>query len=373
MKISKLIKFLATSLVMVTQLAFLPTAQADRIKDISNIAGQRPNQLVGYGLVVGLDGTGDLTTQTPFTLQSVTAMLSALGVTIPPGQSQTQLRNVAAVMVTAELPALGRPGQQMDVTVSAMGNSRSLKGGTLLMTPLRAADGQVYAQAQGSLVVSGAGATTQNARVSINHLSAGRIPSGALIERSTPTAAPSEFVQIDLKSSDFSLMQRTADAIVRRFGRGTVMPLDARSLNVRVPTEPMSRIAFMAELQELDVRTVPDSAKVVLNSRTGSVVMNQSVKLAPFAVAHGNLSIRVNQAPNVSQPGPFSGGRTAITSNDTITIDQGKGGLSYSAGSASLENVVRALNMLGASPQDLMAILQAMKASGALKADLEVI
>lgn len=373
MKTSKLVQSLLALVVVAMQLAILPAAQAERIKEISNIAGQRPNQLVGYGLVVGLDGTGDLTTQTPFTLQSVTAMLSALGVTIPPGQSQTQLRNVAAVMVTAELPALARPGQQIDVTVSAMGNSRSLKGGTLLMTPLRAADGQVYAQAQGSMVVSGAGASTQNTRVSINHLSAGRIPSGALVERATPSVAPSEFVQIDLKNSDFTLMQRTADAIVRRFGRGTVMPLDARSLNVRVPTDPMSRIAFLSELQELDVKTVPDAAKVVLNSRTGSVVMNQSVKLAPFAVAHGSLSIKVDQTPNVSQPGPFSNGRTAVTTTDTITIDQGKGALTYSTGGASLENVVRALNMLGATPQDLIAILQAMKASGALKADLEVI
>lgn len=373
MRTAKFIKALLVIFALAAQLVVVPAVQAERIKEISNIAGQRPNQLVGYGLVVGLDGTGDLTTQTPFTLQSVTAMLSALGVTIPPGQSQTQLRNVAAVMVTAELPALARPGQQIDVTVSAMGNSRSLKGGTLLMTPLRAADGQVYAQAQGSMVVSGAGAATQNSRVSINHLSAGRIPSGALIERSTPTVAPSEFVQLDLKSSDFTLMQRTADAIVRRFGRGTVMPLDARSLNVQVPTDPMSRIAFLSELQELEVRTVPDAAKVVLNSRTGSVVINQAVRLAPFAIAHGSLSIKVNQTPNVSQPAPFSNGRTTVTTTDSITIDQGKGGLTYSTGGASLETVVRALNMLGATPQDLIAILQAMKASGALKADLEVI
>ncbi|NCA08736.1 MAG: flagellar biosynthesis protein FlgI, partial [Burkholderiaceae bacterium] len=209
------------------------TAFADRIKDFADIAGQRPNQLVGYGLVVGLDGTGDQTTQTPFTLQSVLQMIGVLGVTLPLTGTQAQLRNTAAVMVTAEFPPLSKPGQQIDVTVSSLGNATSLKGGTLVMTPLKAADGQVYAQAQGNLVIGGARAAAGGAQTSVNHLSAGRIPSGAIIERAVPALLVDEFVQLDLRRADFSLMQRTAEAIGRRFGLGTAIPIDARALNVR--------------------------------------------------------------------------------------------------------------------------------------------
>ena len=348
---------------------------ADRIKDFADIAGQRSNQLVGYGLVVGLDGTGDQTTQTPFTLQSVLQMIGVLGVTIPQGGGQTQLRNTAAVMVTADFPALARPGQQIDVTVSSIGNATSLKGGTLVMTPLKAADGQVYAQGQGNIVIGGSRAATGGAATSINHLNAGRIPAGGLIERAVPSLLADEFIQIDLRRADFALMQKTAEAIGRRFGLGTALPIDARSLNVRVPVEPLQRTAFMATLQDLDVQMVPGPARVILNSRSGSVVMNQSVRLSASAVAHGNLTVKIEQSPTVSQPLPFSRGQTAIASQDTATIsDSGKENSLISVPSgASLDQVVKALNMMGATPQDLISILQSLKSAGALRAELEVI
>ena len=363
------------ALVMLCIGGFSTHCFADRIKDFADIAGQRSNQLVGYGLVVGLDGTGDQTTQTPFTLQSVLQMIGVLGVTIPQGGGQTQLRNTAAVMVTADFPALARPGQQIDVTVSSIGNATSLKGGTLVMTPLKAADGQVYAQGQGNIVIGGSRAATGGAATSINHLNAGRIPAGGLIERAVPSLLADEFIQIDLRRADFALMQKTAEAIGRRFGLGTALPIDARSLNVRVPVEPLQRTAFMAALQDLDVQMVPGPARVILNSRSGSVVMNQSVKLSASAVAHGNLTVKIEQSPTVSQPLPFSRGQTAIASQDTATIsDSGKENslISVPAG-ASLDQVVKALNMLGATPQDLISILQSLKSAGALRAELEVI
>jgi flagellar P-ring protein precursor FlgI len=370
------IRSVAKSLIVVMAFgSFAMPVQADRIKDIADIAGQRPNQLVGYGLVVGLDGTGDQTTQTPFTLQSVMQMIGVLGITLPQTGTQAQLRNTAAVMVTAEFPSLARPGQQIDVTVSSLGNATSLKGGTLVMTPLKAADGQVYAQGQGNVVIGGARAATGGAATSVNHLSAGRIPSGGIIEKAVPSLLVDEFVQLDLRRSDFSLMQKTAEAIGRRFGLGTALPIDARSLNVRVPTEPLKRTAFMAELQELDVAPVSGPARVILNSRSGSVVMNQAVKLSPSAVAHGNLTVRINQTPTTSQPLPFSRGNTTVTTTDTATIsNDGKPDSLISVPSgASLDQVVKALNMLGATPQDLIAILQSLRAAGALRAELEVI
>ena len=362
-------------LIALIGVVFSSASYADRIKDIADVAGQRPNQLVGYGLVVGLDGTGDQTTQTPFTLQSVLQMIGVLGITIPPTGTQAQLRNTAAVMVTAEFPALARPGQQIDITVSSLGNATSLKGGTLVMTPLKAADGQVYAQAQGSLVIGGARASTGGASTSVNHLSAGRIPAGGIIERAVPQLLADEFVQLDLRRADFALMQNTTEAIGRRFGLGTALPIDARSLNVRVPLKPLKRTAFMAALQDLDVAAVSGPARVILNSRTGSVVMNQAVKLSPSAVAHGNLTVKVSQTPTISQPLPFSRGQTTIATQDTASIkDDGKeDSLIAIPGGAALDQVVRALNMLGATPQDLISILQSLKAAGALRAEVEVI
>ena len=376
-----LINFKRSSLLMLTallitgQFLFLSQAAAQqRIKEIAAVAGERSNQLIGYGLVVGLDGSGDQTTQSPFTLQSTLAMLQSLGVAIPPGVS-AQTRNIAAVMVTSELPALARPGQKIDLTISSIGNAKSLRGGTLLMTPLRGADGQIYALAQGSIFVGGAGASAGGSSATVNHLSVGRITGGGLIERALPTQAVGEFVQLDLYQSDYSLMRRVAEAIAKRFGAGVVLPQDARTMRVAVPVDPLTRIAFMSDLENLTVTGGGDRAKVVVNARTGSVVMNQAVKLLPSAVAHGNLSVKIQSEASVSQPEPFSRGQTAVTNDAQVQIEQGgvEGGLVRVPPGATLDDVVRALNILGAKPADLMAILQALKASGALQADLEVI
>jgi flagellar P-ring protein precursor FlgI len=364
-----------TALLMTGQFLFLSQAAAQqRIKEIAAVAGERSNQLIGYGLVVGLDGSGDQTTQSPFTLQSTLAMLQSLGVAIPPGVS-AQTRNIAAVMVTSELPALARPGQKIDLTISSIGNAKSLRGGTLLMTPLRGADGQIYALAQGSIFVGGAGASAGGSSATVNHLSVGRITGGGLIERALPTQAVGEFVQLDLYQSDYSLMRRVAEAIAKRFGAGVALPQDARTMRVAVPTDPLTRIAFMSDLENLTVTGGGDRAKVVVNARTGSVVMNQAVKLLPSAVAHGNLSVKIQSEASVSQPEPFSRGQTAVTNDAQVQIEQGgvEGGLVRVPPGATLDDVVRALNILGAKPADLMAILQALKASGALQADLEVI
>jgi flagellar P-ring protein precursor FlgI len=364
-----------TALLMTGQFLFLSQATAQqRIKEIASVAGERPNQLIGYGLVVGLDGSGDQTTQSPFTLQSTLAMLQSLGVAIPPGVS-AQTRNIAAVMVTSELPALARPGQKVDLTISSIGNAKSLRGGTLLMTPLRGADGQIYALAQGSIFVGGAGASAGGSSATVNHLSVGRITGGGLIERALPAQAVGEFVQLDLYQSDYSLMRRVAEAIAKRFGAGVALPQDARSMRVAVPADPLTRIAFMSDLENLTVAGGGDRAKVVVNARTGSVVLNQAVKLLPSAVAHGNLSVKIQNETSVSQPEPFSRGQTAVTNDAQVQIEQGgvEGGLVRVPPGATLDDVVRALNILGAKPADLMAILQALKASGALQADLEVI
>ncbi|MFN5792627.1 MAG: flagellar basal body P-ring protein FlgI [Burkholderiales bacterium] len=364
-----------TALLMTGQFLFLSQAAAQqRIKEIAAVAGERSNQLIGYGLVVGLDGSGDQTTQSPFTLQSTLAMLQSLGVAIPPGVS-AQTRNIAAVMVTSELPALARPGQKIDLTISSIGNAKSLRGGTLLMTPLRGADGQIYALAQGSIFVGGAGASAGGSSATVNHLSVGRITGGGLIERALPTQAVGEFVQLDLYQSDYSLMRRVAEAIAKRFGAGVALPQDARTMRVAVPVDPLTRIAFMSDLENLTVTGGADRAKVVVNARTGSVVMNQAVKLLPSAVAHGNLSVKIQSEASVSQPEPFSRGQTAVTNDAQVQIEQGgvEGGLVRVPPGATLDDVVRALNILGAKPADLMAILQALKASGALQADLEVI
>jgi len=364
-----------TALLMTGQFLFLsPAAAQQRIKEIAAVAGERSNQLIGYGLVVGLDGSGDQTTQSPFTLQSTLAMLQSLGVAIPPGVS-AQTRNIAAVMVTSELPALARPGQKIDLTISSIGNAKSLRGGTLLMTPLRGADGQIYALAQGSIFVGGAGASAGGSSATINHLSVGRITGGGLIERALPTQAVGEFVQLDLYQSDYSLMRRVAEAIAKRFGAGVALPQDARTMRVAVPVDPLTRIAFMSDLENLTVTGGGDRAKVVVNARTGSVVMNQAVKLLPSAVAHGNLSVKIQSEASVSQPEPISRGQTAVTNDAQVQIEQGgvEGGLVRVPPGATLDDVVRALNILGAKPADLMAILQALKASGALQADLEVI
>lgn len=359
---------------MVITLAMLGSVHAERLKEMATIAGERSNQLVGYGLVVGLDGSGDTVGQAPFTGQSIVTMLSALGVAVPPNVN-IQPRNVAAVMVTAELPAMARPGQAMDVTVSSIGNARSIRGGTLLMTPLRAANGQVYGQAQGSVSVGGVGVTTRRASTTIGQQSSGRIPAGGLVEQAAPEGSSGPLLQLHFKRADYAQTQRAMEEITRLLGPQSVLPMDAGTVNVRVPEDPVQRMATLAQLLEIDVPRVADPAKVVINARTGAIVMNQSVRLSPSAVTYGTLTIRVQSTNAVIQPpGGTLMGRPELQRNDAIAVEQGAAGnLIRVEQSASLDDIVRALNRLGATPQELMGILQAMKAAGALHADLEII
>ena len=368
---------LLAALVLALGLGVQP-ASAERIKELASVQGVRSNQLIGYGLVVGLDGSGDQSTQAPFTVQSMQSMLSQLGIVLPPGITP-QLKNSAAVMVTAQLPAYAQPGQLIDITVSSLGNAKSLRGGTLLLTPLRGADGQIYGMAQGNIVVGGAGAAAGGSKVTINHLSAGRVPGGATVERAVPNRIlEGEFIHLELDRTDFSTAQRVADAVNARFGQlvpgGAVAhALDPRVIRVRLPEDPGRRVGFMAELELIDVSAGPEVAKVIINARTGSVVMNQAVSLESSAVAHGNLSVTISSTPMVSQPNPFAQGSTVVADNSDITIRQEGGALMELPGSARLSDVVKALNTLGASAQDLIAILQALKAAGSLKAELEII
>ena len=333
----------------------------------------RQNQLIGYGLVVGLDGSGDQTTQTPFTVQSVVSMLQQLGVNLPPGAT-LQLKNVAAVMVTSSLPAFSQPGQTLDVTVSSMGNAKSLRGGTLLMTPLKGADGQIYGMAQGNVLVGGVGAAAGGASKVVNHLSVGRISAGATVERAVASSlGQGDVVNLELKDTDFSTASKVVDAINKKFGAQTAAALDGRVIRVHAPLNADERVSFIGALESLTVTPALMSAKVILNARTGSIVMNQTVTLESCAVAHGNLSVTINTDTQVSQPAPLTAGQTVVIQTAQIDIKKDAGQLQLLKAGASLAEVVKALNSIGATPQDLLAILQAMKASGALRAELEII
>ena len=348
-------------------------AQAARLKEVAAVQGVRSNQLIGYGLVVGLDGTGDQTTQTPFTTQSLNAMLQQLGVTVPPGTS-VQLRNVAAVMVTASLPPFAQPGQQIDINVSSMGNAKSLRGGTLVVTPLRGADGQIYALAQGNLIIGGAGASAGGSKVQVNTLNAGRVPGGATVERGVPTPlAQGNAIQLDLNAADYSTAREVARVINGKMGANTAQALDGRTVRVLMPADANARVAFLADIENLPIDLAAPAARVVVNARTGSVVVNQSVTLNPCAVAHGNLSVTISSQPVISQPGPLSSGQTVVAERADISIKQDAGSLIQLPAGTQLTDVVKALNSLGATPQELLAILQAIKAAGALNAELEVI
>lgn len=358
--------------ILMLALASSGAAQAERIKDLASIQGVRSNQLAGYGLVVGLDGSGDQTTQTPFTVQSIANMLGQMGVNLPPGN--LQLKNVAAVMVTASLPAFARPGQNIDVTVSSLGNAKSLRGGTLIMTPLKGADGQVYAISQGNVLVGGAGASAGGSSAQVNHLAVGRIPAGATVERAVETSlGQGDYINLELNQSDFTTADRVVQAINRRFGDGTANAADARRVQVRAPRDANQRVAFLSQVENLPIQAGNAAARVIVNARTGSVVMNQNVEVDNCAVAHGNLSVTIGGETQVSQPNPLSQGETVVTQNAQIDIKAQKGELVALPSSPSLGEVVKALNAVGATPQDLLAILQAMKASGALRAELEII
>ncbi|AGW92737.1 MULTISPECIES: flagellar basal body P-ring protein FlgI [Cupriavidus] len=353
--------------------AFATGAKAERLKNLATFQGVRENPLVGYGLVVGLDNTGDQTMQTPFTTQSLTNMLSQLGITLPAGKNM-QLKNVAAVMVTASLPAFAQPGSQLDVVVSSMGNAKSLRGGTLLMTPLKGADGQVYAIAQGNMLVGGAGASANGSKVQVNQLAVGRIANGAIVERAVAAFQPDGGVlNLELKDTDFGTAERVVEAINRSMGGGVAAALDGRVVQVRAPASAAARVGFLARIENLDVTPAKAAAKVILNARTGSIVMNQAVTVEDCAVAHGSLSVVINTQPVISQPAPFSGGQTVVAPVSQIDMRQQGGSLQVVKAGASLAAVVKGLNALGATPADLQTILEAMRAAGALRAELEVI
>ncbi|MDP2261841.1 MAG: flagellar basal body P-ring protein FlgI [Hydrogenophaga sp.] len=345
-------------------------AQSIRVKEIAAVQGVRSNQLTGYGLVVGLDGTGDQSAS--YTGQSMRNYLQQLGLTLPEGN--IALKNVAAVLVTAQLPAFAQPGQMIDVTVSSMGNAKSLRGGTLITTPLKGANGEVYALAQGNLLVGGAGAAAGGSKVTINHLSAGRIPGGAQVERTVETAfALGDTIDLGLNAADFQTASRVTDAINRALGPGVASAVDGRVVRLRAPADPGARVGFLAAVEEVRLEASVPMARVIINSRTGSIVMNQAVTLGPCAVSHGNLSVTISSTPVISQPNPLSRGETVVAEKANIQITQDAGSLIALPVAPQLSEVVRVLNSLGATPQDLLAILQAIKASGAMNAELEVI
>jgi flagellar P-ring protein FlgI len=367
-------RVLAACLGIAALLLMCANARAERIKDIATVGGVRSNQLVGYGLVVGLDGTGDQTTQAPFTIQSIENMLLRFGVTIPPN-TNPQLKNVAAVTVTADLPAFAKPGQTLDITVGTIGNAASLRGGNLIMTPLRGADGQIYAMAQGNVVVSGFGVNGKDgSRMSLNVPSSGRIPNGASVEREVPVHIGSEsHLLLNLNTPDFTTAARVADAINRNFGADTAEPLDAVSIRVTAPVNVSQRVSYLAVLEAVEVEPGEAPARVIVNSRTGTVVISSHVRVMAAAVAHGSLSVTITERSEVSQPAPFSQGQTVVTPVSTIDVHQTDARMFVFQAGVNLDEIVRAVNQVGAAPGDLVAILEALREAGALRAELVVI
>ncbi len=344
---------------------------ADRIKDLASIEGVRTNQLVGYGLVVGLDGTGD---NNNFTDQTFRNMLDQFGITMPPGQN-LRTRNLAAVAVNADLPAFARPGQQIDVTVSSLGNARSLRGGTLLMTALKGADGRTYAVAQGNLVVGGLGVDGDDgSSLTINVPSVGRIPSGATVERTVESGLHhGDHITLLLHNPDFTTARRMAEEISDLLGPGTAQPLDAAAVRVVAPREPAQRVSFMSVIENIEVEPAQQSARVIVNSRTGTIVMGGNVRLSPVAVTHGSMTVTINNQLQVNQPGAFADGETVVVPETEIEVDQEDSRMFLMGPTVTLDDLVRAVNQIGATPADLMAILEAVKAAGALRAELIVI
>lgn len=354
-------------------LGFVVPAQAERIKDLAALAGVRSNQLVGYGLVVGLDGSGDKLNQTPFAAQSLRSMLANLGVVLPPTVN-LNANNIAAVSIQAELPPFVKPGQTIDITVSSLGNAKSLRGGSLLMAPLKGADGQVYAIAQGNVIVGGLGVEAAGSSITVNVPSSGRIPNGATVERTVPTSFTNNGpLVLNLHQPDFTTAQRIAEAINHTVGPGVALPLDAASVQVQGPRDSRQRVSFVAVLENLVVEPAEGAAKVIVNSRTGTVVIGQNVQVQPAAVSHGSLTVTIAAEPLVSQPPPLSGGQTAVVPQADITVSEEKKPMFLFNPGVALNDIVRAVNAVGATPSDLVAILEALKAAGALRAELIVI
>lgn len=365
----------ARCLVWLLCLTLSPLALAERIKDLATFQGVRSNQLIGYGLVVGLDGTGDQTTQTPFTVQSVKNMLAKLGVVVN-ANTNPQLKNVAAVMVQAELPPFSAPGQTIDVTVSSLGNAKSLRGGALLLTPMKGADGQIYAMAQGNLVVSGFGAEgADGSSVAVNVANSGRIPNGATVERAVPSPFDSQDgLTLNLNVPDFTTATRVAASINENLGEGVAAALDGATIALRAPVDRRSRVGFVSTVENLPVEPGSAPARVIVNSRSGTVVIGAQVRVSPAAVAHGNLSVSIAENYQASQPAPFSrGGETVVTPSSEVSVQAEDARMFYLDPGVTLKDVVAAVNRVGAAPGDLVAILEALEQAGALRAELIVI
>jgi len=362
------------SFVLAVLLILTPPAKAERLKDIANIQGIQSNYLVGVGLVTGLDGTGDQTTQAPFTAESFSAYLNQFGIPLPPGQN-FQLRNVAVVSVQAELPPFAKPGQNIDVTVSSLANASSLRGGSLERTFLQGVDGQVYAISQGNLIVGGLGVDgADGSRVTINVPSVGRIPGGASTVKEVPTSfATGDSVTFNLKNADFTTARRVSNAINDLLGPDMAQAVDAVSIRVSAPQALQSRVAFVSELENLQIQPGEAAARVIVNSRTGTIVIGDHVIVTPAAVTHGSLTVTISEFFDASQPNPFGNGQTAILPDSDVSVEQASNRMFLFDTGTTLADIVQAINAVGAAPGDLAAILEALKQAGALKADLIVI
>ena len=354
--------------------AICSSAQAERIKDLAGVAGVRDNQLIGYGLVVGLNGTGDQTSQTQFTVQSIKNMLSQLGIVLPP-TANPQLKNVAAVMVHANLPPFAKPGATIDVTVSSIGNAKSLRGGSLVLTPLKGADGSIYAMAQGNLVVGGFGVESEDgSSITVNVPSVGRIPNGATVEREVGTPfLEGDYLTLNLHRQDFTTATRMVQAIDATLGQNSAVAVDGTSVRVLAPVDPAQRVSFMSVVENIEIKPGDAPARVVVNSRTGTVVIGNKVMVTAAAVTHGSLTVTISNDPIVSQPGPLSLGETAVVPRQSIDVEEKTNRMFLFNPGVSLDDIVQAVNGVGAAPGDLVAILEALKEAGALRAELIII
>jgi len=357
-------------------------AWADRVKDLATVAAQRSNQLIGFGLVVGLQGTGD-DASVPFTTQSMKAMLAQMGVRIDgpmsdfeqaASASRLDIKNAAAVMVTADLPGFAKPGQRIDVNVSAIGKATNLRGGNLILTAMRGVDGEIYALAQGALTATGIDAAAAGSKVAIGVPTAGRIPSGAIVERMVETPfEKSEFLVLNMRDNDFSTTSAVVSAINSKFGGDVAQAIDGTSISVRAPENLNQRVAFMGMLENIEVIPAEPNARVVINSRTGTVVINRAVRVTAAAVSHGTISVAITATNEVSQPNPLTDGVTTPVQNADIAVTEPKNPMFLFKPGVDLREIVDAVNQIGASPSALIAILEALKSSGSLRAELVII
>jgi len=363
-------RFLLLPLLLLASLA--SPAMAERVKDLGSFEGVRANQLTGYGIVVGLAGTGDDGLE--YATQGMKGVASRFGITLPAGVNPA-LKNSAAVIITAELPPMAKPGQRLDITVSALGKAKSLRGGTLLMSPLRGADGQIYAMAQGNLAVGGLGVdAADGSKLSVNIPSAGRIPSGATIEQAVLNGfGETPLLTFNLAEADLTTAQRVAQSINADLGMGRAHAIDAVSIAIDAPTGVESRSTLMSRIENLFVTPADAPARVIVNARTGTVVINGAVRIRPAAVSHGKLTVRVDEDPRVIQPAPFSKGETAVEQSSTITVEEHRSPMFAVEQTASLADIVKVVNTIGASPSDLVAILEALKQAGAMTAELVIL